>query len=286
MSKILVTGANGFVGKNLCRALKQLNHDVIELTSSAGDIIDTKTWETIPPTDTVIHLAAKTFVPDSWKNPDLFLQTNTLGTVMALEYCRKYNARMVFISSYLYGNPESLPIHETAKIVTPNPYALSKKGAEDYCKFYADSFNVNMVIIRPFNLYGYGQSDNFLIPEIILQVLKGKEVHVKDLEPKRDYIYIADFIDAIIRSIDMHQFELFNIGSGISYSVGEIIQMIQDICGTAIPVISSAEKRPAEIMDTVADISKAKELLNWTPTTSIYDGLSAIVQLYKQAQQA
>lgn len=284
MSKILVTGANGFVGSFLCKALKELNHEVIELKSSDGNIILNETWNKIPATDIVIHLAAKTFVPDSWKNPELFLQTNTLGTVLALEYCRKHGARMVFISSYLYGNPASLPINELAPLSIPNPYALSKKAAEDYCRFYADSYKINMVIIRPFNLYGFRQSNNFLIPEIILQVLNSKEVRVKDLDPKRDYIYITDFIDAIIRCIDSHRFEIFNIGSGESFSVGEIIQMIQNICGTQLPVISSAEKRPAEIMDTIADISKAKELLHWSPSTSMYNGLSSIIEQYKQAK--
>jgi nucleoside-diphosphate-sugar epimerase len=284
MSKILVTGANGFVGSFLCKALKNLNHDVIELKSSDGNIILDETWNKIPPTDIVIHLAAKTFVPDSWKNPELFLQTNTLGTVLALEYCRKHGARMIFISSYLYGNPSSLPINELAPLAIPNPYALSKKAAEDYCRFYADSYKVNMVIIRPFNLYGYGQSNIFLIPEIITQVLDSNAIHIKDLEPKRDYIYIFDFIDAIIRCIDSHRFEIFNIGSGESYSVAELIQMVQTICGTDLPVISSAEKRPAEIMNTIADISKAKELLHWTPSTSMYSGLTAIIQQYKQAK--
>jgi nucleoside-diphosphate-sugar epimerase len=283
MSKILVTGANGFVGKILCNTLKQLNYEVIELHSSAGDIKDSSTWEDLPACDTVIHLAAKTFVPDSWKYPDLFLETNTLGTLRALEYCRKNGSSMVFISSYLYGNPANLPITETAPIYTPNPYALSKKTAEDICRFYAESYQVNSTILRLFNLYGYGQSENFLIPEIILQVLKGKEIHVKDLEPKRDYIFITDFIDAIVRSIEMNKFEIINIGSGLSYSVAEIIQMIQDICGSKLAVISSSEKRRAEIMDTVADISKAKEILKWTPTTSMYEGLSLIVQQYRRS---
>jgi nucleoside-diphosphate-sugar epimerase len=192
---------------------------------------------------------------------------------------------LVFISSYLYGNPSSLPISETAALFTPNPYALSKKIAEDYCRFYADSFQVNTTIIRPFNLYGFGQSENFLIPEIIGQVLKGDPIHVKDLEPKRDYIFITDFIDAIIRCIDKNKFDIINIGSGISYSVGEIIQMIQEICGTELTVINSAEKRPAEIMDTIADISKAKEILGWSPTTSMYEGLSLIIQQSKQSKR-
>ncbi len=284
MSKILVTGANGFVGKMLCKALKQANHDVIELQSIAGDITKAMTWENIPATEILIHLAAKTFVPDSWKDPALFMQTNAQGTLLALEYCKKHGARMVFISSYLYGNPEILPIPETAKIYTPNPYALSKKTAEDYCRFYADTFDVRSVIIRPFNLYGYGQSDNFLIPEIILQVLNGDKVQVKDLEPKRDYIYIDDFIDAIMRCIEIEKFEIFNIGSGESYSVAELIQMVQSICGTQLPVISSGEKRPAEIMNTIADISKAKELLHWSPSTSMFQGINAIIQQYKAAK--
>jgi nucleoside-diphosphate-sugar epimerase len=285
MSKILVTGAHGFVGKALCKALKQLNHEVIELNSIDGDIIDTKTWEKVPACNTVIHLAAKTFVPDSWKHPDLFIKINTLGTLNALEYCKKYGAKLVFISSYLYGNPSSLPISETATIFTPNPYALSKKIAEDYCRFYADSFQVNTLIIRPFNLYGFGQSENFLIPEIIGQVLKGDPIHIKDLEPKRDYIFVNDFIEAIIRCIDKNKFDIINIGSGISYSVREIIQMIQEICGTELNVINSMEKRPAEIMDTIADISKAKEILDWSPTTSMHEGLSLIIQQSKQAKR-
>ena len=284
MSKILVTGANGFVGKILCKALKQAHHEVIELQSIAGDITNATTWENIPATEILIHLAAKTFVPYSWKDPALFMQTNAQGTLLALEYCKKHGARMVFISSYLYGNPEILPISENAKIYTPNPYALSKKTAEDYCRFYAEAYDVRSVIIRPFNLYGYGQSDNFLIPEIILQVLNGDSVQVKDLEPKRDYIYINDFIDAIIRCMEVHEFEIINIGSGESYSVAELIQIVQTICGTKLPVISSGEKRQAEIMNTIADISKAKELLHWSPVTSMFDGLHAIIQQYKQAK--
>jgi nucleoside-diphosphate-sugar epimerase len=141
-----------------------------------------------------------------------------------------------------------------------------------------------MVIVRPFNLYGFGQSNNFLIPEIINQVLGSNAVHIKDLEPKRDYIYIDDFIDAIIRCLDLHKFEIFNIGSGESFSVGELIQMIQTICGTQLPVFSSAEKRPAEIMNTIADISKAKELLHWSPSTSMFNGLAAIIEQYKGAR--
>ncbi len=277
MSKILVTGANGFIGKILCNQLILQGHEVVAISSDRGDISLTKTWEQIPPTDTVIHLAAKTFVPDSWKQPDLFLETNTLGTLRALEYCKKHQAKMIYISSYLYGNAKTLPINEEAPVYTPNPYALSKRNAEEYCKLYADSYGVNSVIIRPFNIYGSNQNPSFLIPEIIDQVLHKKAVHVKDLAPKRDYIFIDDFIASIIKCLDVHQFEIINIGSGISYSVKEIIEMVQQICGTNYPVTSSNETRTAEIMDTIADISKAASLLNWKPNISMLEGLSRVI---------
>ena len=278
MYKILVTGANGFIGKLLCNSLKEQGHEVVELTSKEGNIALLQTWELIAPTQIVIHLAARTFVPDSWEKPDLFLETNTLGTLRALEYCKKNNAKMVYISSYLYGNADILPINETAPIFTPNPYALSKKTAEEYCRLYAASYGVKTVILRPFNIYGNNQNPSFLIPEIIEQVLHKKVVHVKDLAPKRDYLFIDDFIQVIIKAIAIEQFEIINIGSGLSYSVKEIIDMVQQICGTNYPVTSSAEKRTAEIMDTIADISKAARLLHWKPMIGMQEGLSSIVK--------
>jgi nucleoside-diphosphate-sugar epimerase len=281
MSKILVTGANGFVGKLLCEALINIGHEVVSITSIDGDIALTETWESLPIADIVIHLAARTFVPESWKHPDLFLTTNTLGTIRALEYCKNHQAKLVFISSYLYGNAKTQPINEEAPIFTPNPYALSKKTAEDYCKLYADSFGVKTIILRPFNIYGSNQNPSFLIPEIIHQVLNNQSVHVKDLVPKRDYLYIDDFINAIIQCLPINQFDIFNIGSGISYSVKEIIDMVQNIAGTNYPVTSSNETRAAEIMDTIADISKATKLLHWKPTISMLQGLE---KLYNAAK--
>jgi len=282
MSKILVTGANGFIGKVLCNQLILQGHEVAAISSDLGDISLIKTWEQISATDTVIHLAAKTFVPESWKNPGTFLETNTLGTLRSLEYCKKHQANMVYISSYLYGNAKTLPINEEAPVYTPNPYALSKKNAEDYCRLFANSYGVNTVILRPFNIYGFNQNPSFLIPEIINQVLQKKTVHVKDLAPKRDYVFIEDFISSIIKCLHINQFEIINIGSGISYSVKEIIDMVQQICGTNYPVTSSNETRTAEIMDTIADITKAGSILNWKPKISMLEGLSRVIESVKK----
>ncbi len=281
MSKILVTGASGFIGKLLCEALINHGHEVFTLTSNDGDISLIATWGEVPIADTVIHLAARTFVPESWKKPDLFLATNTLGTLRALEYCKNNKARMVYISSYLYGNAKTQPINEEAPVFTPNPYALSKKTAEEYCRLYADSYGVNTIILRPFNIYGSNQNPSFLIPEIIHQVLNKQSVHVKDLVPKRDYLYIDDFIDSIIKCIHLDHFDIFNIGSGISYSVKEIIDMVQDIAGTNYPISSSNETRTAEIMDTIADITKAAKILDWAPKISMQEGLSRVILLAK-----
>ncbi len=281
MAKILVTGAAGFVGTYLCKRLISEGHEVTKLTSASGNIVEQDTWNNLPVVNVVIHLAAKTFVPDSWKNPTLFQDVNVQGTFKALEYCRQHNAKLIYISSYLYGNPLTLPTNESAPVYTPNPYALSKKIAEEYCEFYATAYGVNTVILRPFNIYGFGQSPSFLIPEIIQQALHNTSIQVKDLEPKRDYLFVADFIDAIIQSIALNRFEIINLGAGESFAVGELIALVQKILNTNLPVISSNEHRKAEIMNTIADISKAAAVLNWQPKISMEEGLKEIIRLTK-----
>jgi len=277
MHKLLITGANGFIGKKLCQQLPAENYTITALSHQQGEITHAATWQSLPPNDVVIHLASKTFVPDSWNNPGLFIETNTLGTLQALEYCRKHGAAMIYISSYLYGNPSALPIPETAPIFTPNPYAFSKKTAEDYCKFYHDCFQVPVTILRPFNIYGEEQHASFLIPMLIEQALHQNEFRVKDLLPKRDYLYISDFINALIACIPLRGFHLFNVGSGISYSVEEIISLIQKIQNTEYPVYSENIQRANEIMNTVADIQLAKQELQWQPSTSMEEGLRRLL---------
>lgn len=276
--KILVTGSTGFLGKFVCDSLKELQFEIFELNSENGDILISETWIKAPICDVIIHLAAKTFVPESWGNPVQFFETNSFGTIQALEYCRKNNAKMIFISSYLYGNPISFPINESANIFAPNPYSLSKKIAEDYCSFYAENYAVKCVILRPFNIYGPGQNSAFLIPEIINQIINNKVIKVKDLEPRRDYLYVSDVSSAIIKAIFLDKFEIINIGAGKSYSVRQIINEIQEIFGTDYEVFSEAKKRQGEISNTVADISKAKELLDWEPRILLKEGLTNIIK--------
>ena len=281
MPDMLITGAKGFIGKALSDNLRSNHHLVTELTRADGDISDPSTWQKLRPHQIVFHLAARTFVPESWIYPTEFIQTNTIGTLQALEYCRKNNASLVYISSYLYGNPASLPIPETATLHTPNPYALSKKNAEDLCLFYHQCYGINITIIRPFNLYGEEQNDSFLIPQLVKQAIEQQAFFVKDLAPKRDYLHIDDFIRALLSTNELKGLHIINLGSGKSYSVQEIISIINLLEKKDYPVHSENIRRQNEIMDTVADIQLANQLLQWQPAVSIETGLHRMLQQFR-----
>ena len=279
MNNILVTGAAGFIGGHLLNTLNKRNDIFFAATRKNGDISLTQTWKNFPDCNIVVHLAGKSFVPESWSNVHAYTEANLLSTISALEYCKQRNAKLIYLSSYMYGNPSYLPISENMPLIVQNPYALTKRWAEESCEFYSNNFDIPITIIRPFNVYGPGQSSNFLLPHIINQLKYGKEIRVKDLAPKRDYIYIEDLINAIIKAIDTDLgYEIFNIGSGESYSVREIISIVQKIYGSNLPIYSEESTRKAEIMNTIADISKANKILQWSPCCDIYMGLKETIE--------
>lgn len=279
MFKILLTGSNGFIGSGLKLKLSNEGYDVILLSRDQGDIEDMDTWYNLPKADIVIHLAARSFVPESWEKPIDYFRVNVMGTLNAINYCKKNESSLVFISSYLYGNPDRLPVDEEAQVRVNNPYALTKKIAEEICEFYSFHESLNITVIRPFNIYGIGQSENYLISKIIDQALRLNRVEVFDLEPKRDYVYLEDFLDAVLASLKkIGGYQIYNIGSGASHSVKEIIEHVEKILQTNIEIVSTDEKRKAEVDNTIADISKARALLGWYPQTSLEIGLRAILQ--------
>ena len=275
--RILVTGSSGFVGRNLVEELKRHNVEVITLTDPAGHRSDIRDWQTVKEIeniDMVYHLAAKTYVPFSFENPGETYAVNVLGTLNILELCRLRNVeKIVFVSSYVYGQPRYLPIDEKHPVQPTNPYMGSKVLGEELCRAYNTDFGVKCIILRPFNVYGVGQSGDLLIPTIISQLQAGK-IELKDPAPKRDFVYVSDLISALIEAGKFDgNFEIFNIGYGTSYSVKEIVDKIVQLYGKEVKMNYENERRKSEIMDVVADIGKAKEKLGWKPKINLNEGL-------------
>jgi nucleoside-diphosphate-sugar epimerase len=276
-NKILVTGATGFLGRYLVRALRERGFAVQEHSGVDGDIANCL----LPMNDVgrVFHLAAKSYVPESWQNPQGFYQTNVMGTVNVLEHCRRNQAALTLISSYVYGQPQRLPIAEDHTVAAANPYAHTKILAEETARFYEQCFGLELVIVRPFNIYGPGQRGPFLIPSIVRQVLDPslKEVRVQDLRPKRDYLYVQDAVEFLMATLPPGVRGVFNIGSGHSTSVAEVAGLVNAAAGVCKPVVSQGEPRPGEVMDVVADTSRATSELGWRPRTSLTDGIASVV---------
>lgn len=280
MSKILITGATGFIGRALSKALKNQGYDLILMRSANGDIARLDTFDQYRDADIshVFHLAGKTYVPDSWSNPQAFYQTNVLGTTSVLEFCKSRRVPLTFVSAYIYGHPEILPIKEDSRIQPSNPYALSKRLAEQACEFYSHTHDLPISVIRPFNVYGLGQDEKFLIPSIIRQALTGEKIVLQDLEPKRDYVFLDDLVEALTATlVPSDGYKVFNIGSGSSLSVKEAVDIIQDVAKTKKEVVSEKKVRSNELMDVVADISKAQKILGWYPRYTFRQGIERMI---------
>lgn len=271
--RILVTGANGFIGSNLAHALELDGCNVIRFSLSDGDIAHAGLdYSGI---GHVFHLAARTSVPESWRAPSDFYETNVLGTVNVLELCRRIGASLTYLSSYIYGPPLRLPINEEHPVRAFNPYSSSKILAEEAARFYACSFRVPVTIIRPFNIYGPGQTNAFLIPMIIQQALspETRSIEVADDRPKRDQLFVSDLVELLLRTMDGGGLRTYNAGSGYSVGIPEITSIVNGLLDTSKPLVSRGEGRPFEVMDVIADISRVKADLGWQPHVSLREGL-------------
>lgn len=278
--RIAVTGSSGFVGKNLIKTFLKEHIDIIEIDFSTGiDITQFSQCKAIPHFDLMIHLAARTFIPDAYKQPREFYHTNILGTINMLELCRQYNSRFIFTSSYVYGIPKYLPIDEAHPLSANNPYTDTKIICENLCRSYHQYFGIKTIIVRPFNIYGKGQSDNFLISSIFKQAKTGN-VQLQSSRPKRDYIHIIDVISAYSKMISYEnsEFEIFNLGSGNSYSVKEITELINRQFNNSLKITFSENERINEVPNTVANIEKVKKILSWLPKISFKEGLENYIK--------
>jgi UDP-glucose 4-epimerase len=276
---VAITGSSGFIGKKLVYSLLASNHEIIKLDKTEGiNILDWDTIKKVKKFDVLVHLAALSFVPHSYEKPRDFYHLNINGVINGLELCRIFDAKFIFTSSYVYGKPKYIPIDEKHPLSGFNPYAETKIIGEKICENYFQHFKVRTTILRPFNIYGPMQNENFLIPKIIAQARTGV-VKLQDPRPKRDFVYIDDVVEAFIMAVENKRvvFDRFNIGTGNSYSVEQVANIINTFYDKKLKIEFSINKRNNEVIETVANINKAIKILGWRPKTNLKSGLKVIL---------
>jgi len=282
--RIAISGINGFVGNKLNDTLSKTPRDyhIIPIDITSGiDLSDKAQADNIQSFDVFVHLANLSYVPESYKNPELFYKINYLTTLNSLELCRKYNASFIFVSSYVYGSPLYLPVDEQHPITPFNPYAQSKVICESLCEGYNRDFNIPVIIIRPFNIYGVGQKGNLIIPEIINQLKQGKSViQLKDPSPKRDYINVKDVAEALKICINHKHKSIkkYNLCTGVSYSVLELTEHINHTLQNKVCFKFDNTDRPNEVNETKGSYAKIAEELGWKPKIDLINGISEIIK--------
>ncbi len=301
--RILMTGSNGFIGRRLSDRLAAKGHHIVPFSQTHGhdllaphpfaEFLSTESYQALiqnaapkacAKIDLVVHLAARSFVPDSWADPQGFWRTNVEGTQKVIDFCLDSGAALLHFSSYVYGVPQYLPVDENHPTFAFNPYAESKIAAEQRVFDACDKRGLFAIVVRPFNIYGPGQDRRFLIGQILEEWKTRQEVVVENLLPKRDYLFVADLISAVevlvhrIKScksaepVTNAQCEIHNIGSGRSYSVAEVIDTLERVVGRPIPRQARGLERPNEVHDIVASCRLTREKL-WHPIYSLEDGL-------------
>jgi len=301
--KVVVTGGAGFIGSNLCHTLVDLGAKVTAIDNLyAGkiefikDLTDKKNFTFIKGdirnldeleketenSEIIVHLAAQTSVPFSMVKPTEDCEINVVGTANVLHAARKADARVVFASSAaIYGNPKQRPTPET---YPPHPisfYGLTKLIGENYCRFYEENYGLEVVMMRIFNVYGpncHGAIYDFL------NKLKKNPKKLEILgtgRQARDFVYVSDMVDFILRAATSPKApgEVFNVGTGTTTSVTEVAEMIIEILGLKdVEVYFTGGQAWEGDMDiTLADNSKAVNMLQWKPKISVREGLKKLI---------
>jgi len=304
--KILVTGADGFIGSHLTEALVKAGYDVkafvlynsfnswgwLDRCSDdikgkfevfSGDIRDTNgVREAVKGCDAVIHLAALIAIPYSYYSPETYIDTNIKGTLNILQAAREFNIhRLIHTStSEVYGTAKFVPITEEHPLQGQSPYSASKIGADQLANSFFTSFDLPVVTVRPFNTYGPRQSARAVIPTIITQIANGKnEIKLGAISPTRDFNYIKDTVDGFIAALNSKNGlgEVINLGSNYEVSIGETAEIIAEVMNAEIKIINDKQRlRPkeSEVERLWADNSKAKDLFGWEPKYGNREGLS------------
>jgi NAD dependent epimerase/dehydratase len=303
--KVLVTGADGFIGSHLAERLvvegagvrafcfynssgsrgwlEGLPAEVAgEMEFVLGDIRDDRqVRDTCRDVDIVFHLAALVSIPYSYAAPASFVDTNIRGTLNVLEGARDAGCgRIIHTStSEVYGTPDTIPIREDHPLRGQSPYSATKIAADKLCEAYARSFGTPVVVLRPFNTYGPRQSARAVLMTILSQLLAGKQrVSLGSVTPRRDLTYVGDTVDAFVRagSAQIEPGEVIQLGSGQACSIREVFDVACRVLGIQAEIEQSAERvRPAasEVQVLLSDPSRAAERLGWKAETTLESGI-------------
>ena len=275
MTRILVTGHKGMIGSQLIKKLS--NYEIItdSINKKRIDLRKNDEVMKIEPVDIVIHLGGKTEKGLEWKE---YFENNIVGTFNILQYCVKKNIKkIIFVSSYVYGNPKYSPIDEQHPISPHNLYTKSKFLAEQLCKIYSENYKLNIIILRPFNIFSNEINKNNLISNLVKSINTGETITITNRTSKRDFLYIDDFIDVILKIKDHNfKYEVFNVGSGISYSFDEIIKIIEKNISKKLN-LKYENNEKSHIEEITANNLKIKEILNWKPKLTLEENLKNIL---------
>ena len=278
MDSIFVTGSSGFIGRKIIEKLPKSQVLTDSINSKRIDLRNIKQVLKIDSADVVIHLGAKTPKKElKWND---YFDNNVSGTLNVLEYCiKKKIKKLIYVSSYVYGNPEYCPIDENHPVNPHNAYTESKYLGERLCKFYCDRTELNLTILRPFNIFGESMNKDFLLTNLINAVKTNEKITIVNKNSKRDFLYIDDFVDLILKIKDYNcKFEIFNVGTGISFSFNDIIKKIEYITSKKLN-LDYLEDDKTFIGNIQADISKIKEKLNWKPKIEFEEGLKKMLKV-------
>lgn len=282
---VLLIGHTGFMGRALQQRLETADCHVLGFSrSQGGDIADPDALAHMAnePVDLVYHLGGITGVAASWDDPALFYRVNTFGTQRVLEFCRHKHCALVYVSTYVYGNPVRLPIDEEHPVHPSTPYAHSKYLGEELCRFYQQHYGVWINILRPFNIYGPGQKISFVIPHLIQEIMEKESIHVRSVLPRRDFLYVDDAIDAMMLFLESSTQQIYNLGSGVSYSIYELIQMLQYLIGSHKNVIQSNFHVQNEVLEVVSDCNRLHRTFGWRPRYGLEEGLRRTFSRYSR----
>lgn len=310
-TRVLVTGAGGFIGSHLTERLVALGAETrafLHYNSNSlrgwldgspvgddvrvffGDVQDAGSLrEALQGIDVVFHLAALIGIPYSYHAPSSYVRTNIEGTLNVLRASLDAGVRLVVhtSTSEVYGTARYVPIDEGHPLQGQSPYSASKIGGDKIAEAFHHSFDLPLVTIRPFNTYGPRQSARAIIPTIITQALTEPVIRLGNLEPTRDFTYVNDTVEGFVRAADAPDAvgHVINLGSGQDISVGDLAQTILGHLGKELPVECVEERsRPArsEVEQLRADNQQARALLGWQPQVDLHQGLLETIDWFKR----